>query len=178
LKVREQALWVKSLYLSHLLRNSGLDVDWILYLDTDALVMNMDFDLARLLSDETTTDVVVTYDAGGINTGAFLLHNSMGGQRIMDAWARGAELAQGRNDQEYFRDMFNDRGMLKPEAEGNIVVPRNLSQPMLRIVPPCALQSAGGLEWDPKYKRPFWEGAYARGDFVVHFLAVPTNSSK
>ena len=91
----------------------------------------------------------------------------------MDAWVRGAELAQGRNDQEYFRDMFNDRGMLKPEAEGNIVAPRNLSQPMLRIVPPCALQSAGGLEWDPKYKRPFWEGAYARGDFVVHFFGRP-----
>lgn len=224
----ERAVWIKPLYLSHLLSSSSSSmreqrqqqpqntsrisnlidtdnsVEWILYLDTDAIVMDHHFDLTRLLAtarvdydpssssspDEDTTGVIVSTDARGINTGAMLIRNDSRGERIVRAWVRGATegLARGQNDQDYFRRMFDMGvvttagaaasairvGVLKDGAENFADgASYSASSPTIRVVPPCALQSLGGLEWDDKRGRPYWEGAHVGGDFIVHFFGRP-----
>eukprot|EP00977_Amphora_coffeiformis_P025329 scaffold19245_cov199-Amphora_coffeaeformis.AAC.24 len=118
----ERAAWIKPLYLSHLLSslqqqqtNNGTNKDdinynldsWVLYLDTDVVIMNHDLDLTRILVTAhvaDTTGVIVSTDAQGMNTGVLLIRNNPVGQRILTVWVRGATqgLALGQNDQDYF----------------------------------------------------------------------------
>jgi hypothetical protein len=159
-------MWFKPLYLQHLIQTfqANSSVDWILYMDMDTIVMNHDIVLTRLLAGAGPTDaLIISPDAGGINTGVFLIANNEFGLEIINAWAEGITKHKSTlTDQDYLRSIFDDKGLLR----------KNNSTASLKLLLQCALQSTGGLEQGSGLW-PFMEGTYARGDFCVHFFGRP-----
>jgi hypothetical protein len=63
--------------------------DWLWWLDADAAITTPKIDV-RQYCDEMS-DMVITEDGNGINCGSFLLRNSDGARRLLDAtWNRTA----------------------------------------------------------------------------------------
>ena len=130
-------------------------------MDMDTIVMNHDIVLTRLLGP--TDALIISPDAGGINTGVFLIANNEFGLEIINAWAEGITKHKSTlTDQDYLRSIFDDKGLLR----------KNNSTASLKLLRQCALQSTGGLE-QGSGRWPFMEGTYARGDFCVHFFGRP-----
>ena len=130
-------MWFKPLYLQHLIQTfqANSSVDWILYMDMDTIVMNHDIVLTRLLAGAGPTDaLIISPDAGGINTGVFLIANNEFGLEIINAWAEGITKHKSTlTDQDYLRSIFDDKGLLR----------KNNSTASLKLLRQCALQSTG-----------------------------------
>ena len=181
--------WAKPVYLKelmHNLTNSTVQqqqkkqqprVDWILYMYSDAMIVNFDFDLRCILpplsisvatNNNDNIAMVLSQDAESINTGSFLIRVNDYGREIVDAWAGGYN--NGRvDDQDYLIGMFDGEGSLKKEyskSEQNNERPR----PKLQITRPCSLNSGGGIETPKGHWMPYFEGVYVKGDFAVHFF--------
>lgn len=63
--------------------------DWLWWLDADAAITNPEIDV-RQYCDEAA-DMIATKDENGLNCGSFLLRNSEGARRLLDAtWNRTA----------------------------------------------------------------------------------------
>jgi len=156
-------MWFKPLYLQHLIQTfqANSSVDWILFMDIDTIVMNHSIVLTRLLAGAGPTDaLIISPDAGGINTGVFLIANNEFGLEIINAWAEGITKHKSTlMDQDYLRSIFDNKGLPR----------KNNSTASLKLLRQCALQSTGGLE-QGSGRWPFTEGTYARGDFCVHFF--------
>jgi hypothetical protein len=190
--------WLKSLFLQDVLRRSsevaatgdpppsqyevvGEEetypvLDWILFLDTDVMILNRNVRMEQILAGAAHPDeaLVVTTEADRVNAGAFLVANTAQGRAVMDLWATG-HLTDAWSDQAYFRTIFDAESRKLKVNEtwpGNVTVSVD-PVPRFRVVRPCALQSGGGLEYSNVRGRPYWEGFYARGDFAVHFFGRP-----
>lgn len=159
--------WLKSTFLlSELERLKDTDIDWILWLDADALIMDMERPLDSLVATVSSdTAIILANEANGVNAGSFLVANSPHGRNAMRAWARGATESDIKSDQRYLRSLFDKEGVLL----SNYSTDNLIDSTRYHIAEPCALMAGGGLEWSARQHRPFWEGMFARGDFVVHF---------
>lgn len=63
--------------------------EWLWWLDADAGITNLDIDVRKHC--EETTDLIATRDANGLNCGSFLLRNSDGARKLLDAAWRAME---------------------------------------------------------------------------------------
>jgi hypothetical protein len=177
---RERGVWFKPLYLRELLvTNNATTTDWILYMDTDAMIVNEDFILVDLLRGVEPSDgLIATMDAEGVNSGVLLIRTNDMGKMIVNAWAEGHRSASTvMNDQDYLTHMFDNGGYIKEEyipvdRDGG-VSGRNGTRPRMKIVTQCSMQSGGGLERRHGSLWPHFDGTYARGDFIVHFFGRP-----
>jgi hypothetical protein len=92
------AVWSKiPLLLEHLPR-----YDWIFWLDADALILNGDVPLERLLEDDA--DLIIGSDLNGINAGVFFIRNTPASVRLLEAaWDRQELLHHVFQEQEAIR---------------------------------------------------------------------------
>lgn len=161
-----------------------------MWLDADALITNLRLPLDRIvnhviqnaastINHNENIGLIVSTEAEGINAGSFLLANSPSGRAIVQAWAAGATASTIKSDQTYLKSLFDSNQLLKPqywppsEKQQDHVNDDQDSTISYALAPPCALMTGGGLEWSEQYKRPYWEGFHARGDFCVHFWGRP-----
>lgn len=72
--------WLKIPYMASLLHK----YDYIWSLDLDTLILDMSFDLKRLI--DSRFDLVVGLDSNGINTGSFFLKNSDWSSLLLYTW--------------------------------------------------------------------------------------------
>jgi hypothetical protein len=175
--------WFKPMFVEELIQNmttaveNGTRPDWIIYLDHDIIIMNQDFDLRKLitLSGGDVNDnvaMILSTDAEGINTGAFIIRVNDFGMKIMNAWTEG--YASGKDDQSYLWTIFDDDGYLKQTTSSNESNHTKKSfVPRMKLVRPCALNSGGGIERKRGKWWPYFEGVYCKGDFAVHFFGRP-----
>ncbi|KAL7460442.1 hypothetical protein ACHAXS_000894 [Conticribra weissflogii] len=200
----ESVYWYKPMYLRDLLRTfssptSNLlpaqrgGIDWILYLDTDVIIINHQFDLQSLLR-ATPDDVglIATNDGMGLNAGAFLIRNNDVGRQIVESWmGLDPKLMTLESDQSYLQKMFdtpdrslredfvvnathatlsnNESKSVKSSSPATTISTR----PKLQILRMCALAPGGGMERIGKTYKLYWDGTYATNNFAVHFFARP-----
>ena len=169
--------WFKPMFIKELVQNlttAEKRPDWILYLDHDIIILNHDFDLRRLVTKSggdmhDNVAMILSTDAEGINTGAFLVRVNGFGLKIMEAWIDGRDA--GIDDQSYLWTMFDADGYLKTQRKNTKNDDSRV--PMMKLVRPCSLNSGGGIE---RKRGSFWlyfEGVYCKGDFAVHFFGRP-----
>eukprot|EP00569_Conticribra_weissflogii_P010941 CAMPEP_0171384106 /NCGR_PEP_ID=MMETSP0879-20121228/37933_1 /TAXON_ID=67004 /ORGANISM="Thalassiosira weissflogii, Strain CCMP1336" /LENGTH=390 /DNA_ID=CAMNT_0011896311 /DNA_START=255 /DNA_END=1427 /DNA_ORIENTATION=+ len=200
----ESVYWYKPMYLRDLLRNFSSNapnlspaqrggIDWILYLDTDVIIINHQFDLQNLLR-ATPDDVglIATNDGMGLNAGAFLIRNNDLGRQILESWMElDTNLMTVESDQSYLQKMFDtpDHSLredfmvnskhaalsnISSKSTNSLSAAMNTStRPKLQILKMCALAPSGGMERIGKTYKPYWDGTYATNNFAVHFFARP-----
>ena len=194
-------VWLKSLYLLHILgtrcshsppggnrtmvdSDGSRELDYIFFLDADAIIMDLDRPLdalfTNLTSNEKDAAVVASREArddAPINAGGFLIPCNSAGMEVMQAWSDGAWENRGtiKRDQPYFNGLWKEQILLRTNASSSSALTEESSStpPRLHLVPPCALQSVGGLEWSESLRRPYFENFFASGDFAVHFAGRP-----
>ena len=59
--------------------------EWVLWLDADAFLMDLDFPATRLLDVEPGIDLICASDHNGLNTGIFLIRHGDWALRFLDA---------------------------------------------------------------------------------------------
>ena len=177
-----KSTWFKPLFLEGLVKNLTAvkhpRPDWILYLDHDIIILNHDFDLRELitLSEGNVHEnvaMILSTDAEGINTGAFIIRVNEFGVKIMESWMEGRD--SGMDDQSYFWTMFDDDGYLKKgmtKSQDATTIDQSII-PRMKLVRPCSLNSGGGIERKRGSYWLYFEGVYCKGDFAVHFFGRP-----
>lgn len=133
-------VWAKVDVLKKHLR----DFDWLVWIDSDVLIMNFKQRLETFIPRHSDIDIVITADMSGINAGILFWRNSPSGHEILDKWAKMA--SSDRDEQKELAILI--------ETEPNIAE-------RTRILPLCAFNSY--LILNTLTTR------YEYGDFAVHF---------
>jgi hypothetical protein len=182
IKGSERGVWFKPTYLRSLLRNMTSNnsdkeaFEWILYMDVDAMIVNLHFDLRSLLAGaDDDVALIISRDAESpVNSGIFLIRGNELGMMVMDGWLSDPKAGEKMNDQAFLAGMLDlETGLMKEQyvTSNNGTNDATVAvRPRMKMVRQCALAAGGGIEVDPKTKMPFVEGAYAKGDFAVHFF--------
>ncbi|KAF9977607.1 hypothetical protein BGZ73_005461 [Actinomortierella ambigua] len=133
--------WAKIMILNdELERNENV---WIFWIDTDALITNMDIALERFL--DSRYSLIVTRDQNFLNAGVFFLRvNSWSRNYIQNVLAR---LDRGSNEQDWMIKLLED-----PSYE---------SERHVKYIPQCSFNSY----WHDKTLH----GMYRPGDFIIHW---------
>lgn len=159
------------------------DCEWILYLDIDTVIMNLDVSITDLLGEHAGGDAffLVAADSLSLNTGAWLVRNDDRGLGFLRAWEE--RQPRFRTNQQALNSLYNERRRLSGQAcemrDDDLSSPSSVKPclsgapvPGVAVVPLCRLASWGGLEWAPGTMLPFWSGAFVEGDFSVHFAGI------
>lgn len=190
IKGSERGVWFKPAYLQSLLRNltpSSNEVeafDWVMYMDADVMIVNFDFDLRSLLAGIEDVDAtIIAKDAENpINAGILLVRANRLGMAVTDGWFSDPKASERTTDQAFLAEMFDPESGIMREKYATRSISNSTNgtangteavRPRMKVVKQCALAAGGGIEVDPETKMPFVEGAYARGDFAVHFFGRP-----
>ena len=182
IKGSRRGFWFKPTYLRELLQNANADIDqdidWILYMDSDTMIVNQNFDLRQLLAGARPDDALIISPEAEykVNSGVFLLRNDVLGKMILEAWAAADSDAMARmTDQDYLALMFDDDSgqLLERYMPKESIDNSNSRRPRMKIIRQCALQSGGGIEQAKGSFWPYFEGTFVRGDFTVHFFGRP-----
>jgi len=159
--------------------------DWVFYMDADVMIVNFDFDLRSLLAGTEDVDAtIIAKDAENpINAGIFLVRANRLGMAVTDGWFSEPKASERTTDQAFLAEMFDpESGIMREKyatrsisnsTNGTAANGTEAVRPRMKVVKQCALAAGGGIEVDPETKMPFVEGAYARGDFAVHFFGRP-----
>lgn len=126
------------------LRKHLRDFHWLLWIDSDVLIMNFKQRLEAFIPTSNDIDIIISSDRRGINAGIFLWRNSESGRAILERWAQ--LVSSDADEQEKLAFLI--------ETEPNITK-------RTRIVPLCAFNSY--LTSNTLTTR------YEYGDFAVHF---------
>ena len=126
------------------LRKNLRDFDWLVWIDSDVLIMNFKQRLETFIPRNSDTDIIISGNRRGINAGIFFWRNSPSGHESLDKWAK---LASSETDEQ------KNLAFLI-ETEPNVAK-------RTRILPLCAFNSY--LILNTLTTR------YEYGDFAVHF---------
>lgn len=142
------------------------DLDWIWWLDCDAMVTNYNIKLENIIDNDY--DVIMSTDFNGLNCGSFLVKNSNKGK----AW---------------LEMIFSQRYVYKfyshPWPEQIIIMEtaRNYTE-ILKVVPQKTFNSYYYSLYGSNYghdgsglDRLGTSGNWQPGDFVIHFPGYPNN---
>ena len=154
--------WLKTIYMRHV-QKTHPELDWTLYLDSDIIIMRMDMGIDQLLVGTAPDQgIILSEDGDGINSGAWIVSHQPVGRKVIDKWLEGPitlPWPEPPGNQQYLKQIIDQQGRLISDSSVRV-----------KMNPGCALQSGGGLEWSSKYHKTYFEGAYGRGDFAVHFF--------
>jgi hypothetical protein len=141
--------WAKiKILLDELGRN---DHDWIFWIDTDALITNMDIELERFVDDRYS--LIITEDLNDLNAGVFMLKiNDWSRKYMQDIWSKANRY---ENEQDYMIRLLKE-----PEYQAETHV---------KYLPQCSFNSY----WEVKA----WTEMYRPGDFIVHWAGHNYDSS-
>jgi hypothetical protein len=177
------AAWSKVLALRHYLPQ----FDWVLFMDTDTLVMNPEIRVESLIDERY--DVIISEDWSGVNTGVFLMRNSTWSWWLLDEVWKQHQLVSGNYPFEYEQRAFHfllqtsvwrARGLSRCESARATTRekrthftnrPRRYpGAPEVRrhfkVIPQCALNSYMLSPFTLRGDRA--TSQYVQGDFVVH----------
>jgi len=125
----------------------GSSFEWILWLDRDIWIANLDFRLEDLIhSAPEETQIIIAKDDNGINSGVWIVRNSELGRALLKEWQE----MQSRRfpfDQQALRTIFKSRN-----GEGFFVHRQ------------CAMNSTPFISIDQE--------TYMLGDFLIHLYAI------
>ena len=154
-------------------------LDWLFWIDTDALFMNIHISLLQLLAGVKDSDLIlIAADAEGINGGVFLIRNNQAGRDFQCKEVLGLK-SKYFHDQQAYSALYN-KAVRESGQECVVREKENLhltsgvkacldkSAPGFRILRLCAMGSWGGLEWKRGHGL-YFEGVYMHEDFVIHF---------
>ncbi|KAG0331745.1 hypothetical protein BG000_010632 [Podila horticola] len=117
--------------------------DWIFWIDTDALITNMDIALERFLDNRYS--LVITRDQNFLNAGVFLLRvNDWSRHYVRELLSR---MEKGSNEQDWMIKLLED--------------PFYESEHHVKYLPQCSFNSY----WHVKTLHAM----YRPGDFVIHW---------
>lgn len=181
------AAWSKFLVIQQHLPN----YDYLFYLDMDAVIMNMATPLEAFIEAAgACSDLVLTEDWNGPNTGAFLVKNSQWSMWFMShAWELGLPLVPKKSQVGGISHPFEyEQRVVHYLLESNVWKKRALSKyrhegatdyirSHFSVLPQCAFNSyslhpmdSRGLPGDvSRYTPGGGDGRSGSGDFVVHF---------
>lgn len=168
--------WLKVQFLCHMM-NDHKEHQWLFWMDTDTLIMNMQIRLGQLLVDVERDDVIViAADAEGLNAGTFFIQNSEAGRAFCENWL--SKRAKYRYEQQALSILYNEaveeNGDMCSVEELDLSHPSgiraclNKTAPGFRVLRLCAMGSWSGLEWKCSHGY-YFQGVYMYGDFIVHF---------
>ena len=143
------APWSKVLALKSTIKSGQFE--WLLWMDSDALITNFETHLDDFLPAAQEVDIVVSRDCTGLNTGIFLLRCSQSSMQLLEEVYSGIHV---NNDtinhfwweQKSFMDLYQVSDKVR-------------SQTM--IVSQKSFNSYPG--------QPGCNGQWTEGDFIVHF---------
>ena len=148
------------------IRKDNPDLDWIWWLDCDAMITNYNIKLENIIDNDY--DVIMSTDFNGLNCGSFLVKNSNRGK----AW---------------LEMIFSQRYVYKfyshPWPEQIIIMEtaRNYTE-ILKVVPQKTFNSYYYSLYGSNYghdgsglDRLGISGNWQPGDFVIHFPGYPNN---
>ena len=143
------APWSKVLALKSTIKSGQFD--WLLWMDSDALITNFETHLDEFLPNEEEVDIVVSRDCTGLNTGVFLLRCSQSSLRLLEEVYSGFHVTNETInhvwwEQKSFMDLYQASEKVR-------------SQTM--IVTQKSFNSYPG--------QPGCNGQWTEGDFIVHF---------
>jgi hypothetical protein len=103
------------------------ELDWILFLDTDIVILNMDISIEEMIAGvQPNEGMVLSTEADRVNTGALVVANTIAGRALLQAWSTGANTPAWDSDQWYFYTLFQPpRGSNKDNKD----MDRRLAQP-------------------------------------------------
>ena len=153
-------------------------LDWLFWMDTDALFMNMQISLTQLLAGVKETElIIIAADAEGINAGTFFIRNTRAGRDFCK------ELLKQQSKYSYEQQAMSATYNKAVEDSGqhcvvgerdNLRLPSGIKAclhqkaPGFRILRLCAMGSWAGLEWKHGHGY-YFDGVYMNGDFIIHF---------
>lgn len=169
--------WVKIEVVCSVMKEN-LDLDWLFWVDTDALFMNLHISLIQLLAGVEDTDlIVIGADAEGINAGVFFIRNNPSGRTFC------TELLNQRSrysyEQQGMSALYN-KAVKESGQQCHVTEPDNLRLPSgvkacldkrapgIRLVKLCAMGSWAGLERKRGHGL-YFDGVYMNNDFIIHF---------
>jgi len=117
------------------------DFDWIVWMDSDVLIMNFGIKLETFL--DTKSEVVIAKDNRGLNAGIFFLRNSENIDRLLRVWKSQAS-----------------KDIDEQEVLASLLQSENFSE-IVKYMPQCAFNS---YIITTKFM-----ARYEYGDFAVHF---------
>ncbi|CAM4868829.1 unnamed protein product [Rotaria socialis] len=124
--------------------------DWLLWIDSDLLIMNFERRLETFIPRNDHIDIVITADKLGINAGIFFWRNSPSGREIFEKW----------------KLMATSHSHEQRQLASLIKTDVNISRRVL-ILPLCAFNSYMIANYLTTH--------YEYGDFAVHFAGAAWN---
>jgi hypothetical protein len=118
--------------------------DWLVWIDSDLLIMNFNIRLETFLPRNMDIDLVITADESGINAGLFLWRNSPSGHNLLNRWAR--MMTSNTHEQKQLAMLIASEASIRRRT---------------RVLPLCAFNSR--LTDNQLTTR------FEYGDFAVHF---------
>lgn len=150
--------------------------DYLFYIDMDAIIMNQEFNLQRLIAAAPEADIIMSADWNGLNTGVWLARNSKWTLWFLKtAWDQSHLLSKKSKtgishpfeyEQRAFHHLTHSEVWEKrklPKYEGDIADIRS----HFHVLPQCSMNSYSMHPLDYRGKRT--ETQYIPGDFIVHF---------
>lgn len=143
------ASWSKVLALKSTIKSGHFD--WILWMDSDALITNFETHLDDFLPNEKEVDLVVSKDCFGVNMGIFLLRCSQSSLHLLEELYNGIHVTNDTINHPWWEQAsFIDLYKESEEVRSQIMI---VSQKSFNSY---AGQSECGGQW-------------TEGDFIVHF---------
>ena len=169
--------WVKIEFVCATMKKYD-HLQWLFWMDTDALFMNIHISLTQLLAGVGRDDLmIIAADAEGINAGTFFIRNSPAGRELCK------ELLNQRSKYSYEQQALSALYNKAVEESGqkcvvsekdNLRLPSGVKAcldrkaPGFRILKLCAMGSWAGLEWK-RHHGLYFDGVYMHDDFIIHF---------
>lgn len=169
--------WVKIEFVCAMMKQYH-NLDWLFWIDTDALIMNIHISLTQLLAGVEDNDlIIIGADAEGINAGTFFVRNNRAGRNFC------TELLHQQEKYNYEQQAMSAMYNAAVEKSGqecvvsesvNLKLPSGVKAcldkkaPGFRLLKLCAIGSWAGLE-RKRGQGLYFDGVYMEGDFIIHF---------
>lgn len=169
--------WVKIEFVCAMMQQYR-NLDWVFWIDTDALIMNIHISLKQLLAGVEDSDlIIIGADAEGINAGTFFIRNNDAGRNFCTELLH--QQKKYNYEQQAMSAMYNaaveTTGQVCVVSESvNLHLPSGVKAcldkkaPSFRLLRLCAIGSWAGLERKRGHGL-YFEGVYMAGDFIIHF---------
>ena len=145
--------------------------DWVLWTDSDSVILNEDIKIESLIDDNV--DLIITKDCFSYNAGVFLIKNTEASKKFLQQWIEKSY---------YVGHPWQDQAALVEMLESESLDQRKSLK--VKILPQRKMnsypkqESREGWYTIVNEKKYFWdaaksdEGEYKAGDFIIHYAGI------